>query len=47
MDATNDRIAAAPLPTPAELRRRRNLAVQLVRFASTSWVMWRLARAHR
>ena len=46
MDATNERIASAPLPTEGELRRRCSIAVQLARFVSTSWVMWRLARRH-
>lgn len=46
MDQTNARIAQAPLPTEAELRRRRNVVVQFARFVSTSWVMWRLAQKH-
>jgi hypothetical protein len=31
--STAERIAAAPLPTAATLRRRRNLPIQLIRFA--------------
>lgn len=31
--STAERIGAAPLPTAATLRRRQNLAIQLVRFA--------------
>ncbi len=46
MDTTNARIGTAPLPTTGELRRRRNLVVQFVRFLGTSWTMWRLARRH-
>ncbi len=46
MDTTNERIAAAPLPTEGELKRRRNVVAQLSRFIGTSWTMWRLARAH-
>ncbi|WP_156165050.1 hypothetical protein [Demequina silvatica] len=46
MDTTNERIAHAPLPTEAELRRRRSLLAQAARFIGTSWTMWRLARKH-
>lgn len=44
MDTTNERIAQAPLPTAKELRRRRNVFVQFVRFMRINWTMWRLAR---
>lgn len=44
MDNTNQRIDTAPLPTPKELRRRRNLVRQSARFVSINWTMWRLAR---
>ncbi|MFW2513728.1 hypothetical protein ACNI3K_08100 [Demequina sp. SO4-13] len=44
MDSTNERVAHAPPPTAKELRRRRNLALQLLRFLSINWTMWRLAR---
>lgn len=33
-EVTASRIAAAPLPTPATLRKRQNVALQLVRFAA-------------
>lgn len=46
MDNTNERIAMAPLPTPAELRRRRNPVGQFFRFLRINWTMWRLARKH-
>ncbi len=45
MDNTNERIAQAPLPTRGELRRRRGLVRQLIRFTRINWTMWRLARA--
>ncbi len=45
MDNTNERIAMAPLPTPAELRRRRNPFGQFFRFMRINWTRWRLARA--
>ncbi len=44
MDYTNERIGRALLPTPKELRRRRNLFIQFGYFVRTSWAMWRLAR---
>ncbi len=44
MDTTNERIATAPLPTPKELRRRRNPVIQFGRFVRINWTMWRLAR---
>ncbi|WP_297083854.1 hypothetical protein [uncultured Demequina sp.] len=44
MDTTSERIAAAPLPTESELRRRRSLVRQFARFVGVSWTMWRLAR---
>jgi hypothetical protein len=47
MDTTNDRIAAAPLPTAAELRRRQAPVRQFARFMRLNWTMWRLARRHR
>ena len=46
MDTTDERIAAAPLPTGGELRRRRNPVLQLTRFMRINWTMWRLARKH-
>ncbi|MCB2413014.1 hypothetical protein LGT39_09175 [Demequina sp. TTPB684] len=46
MDNTNERIAQAPLPTPRELRRRRNPVSQFFRFTRINWTMWRLARKH-
>ncbi len=44
MDNTNERIAMAPLPTPGELRRRRNAFTQFFRFMRINWTMWLLAR---
>ena len=44
MDNTNERIAMAPLPTKAELKRRRNPVMQFFRFMRINWTMWRLAR---
>jgi hypothetical protein len=42
-----DSIASAPMPTPTTLRRRRNLAIQLVRFAAINLKMMRvIARGH-
>jgi hypothetical protein len=42
-----DSIASAPMPTPKTLRRRRNLAIQLVRFAAINLKMMRvIARGH-
>lgn len=46
MDVTDERIAAAPLPTESELRRRRNPFLQFARFMRINWTMWRLARKH-
>ncbi len=46
MDTTDERIAAAPLPTEGELRRRRNPVLQFTRFMRINWTMWRLARKH-
>ncbi len=46
MDNTNERIAMAPLPTEAELRRRKNPVGQFFRFMRINWTMWRLARKH-
>jgi hypothetical protein len=46
MDSTNERIAQAPLPTRAELRRRRSVVRQFGRFMRINWTMWRLARRH-
>jgi hypothetical protein len=34
MDCYDERIATAPLPTPATLRRRKSVPVQLARFVS-------------
>jgi hypothetical protein len=38
------KVDAAPLPTDAELRRRRNLFVQFFRFIVLGWGMFRLAQ---
>ena len=46
MDNTNERIAVAPLPTAAELKRRHNPVGQFFRFMRINWTMWRLARKH-
>lgn len=43
---TAERIADAPLPTDSTLRRRRNLFVQLWRFARINLRMMRIIRAH-
>nr|WP_197519133.1 hypothetical protein [Mycobacterium gordonae] len=43
---TAERIADAPLPTDATLRRRQNLFVQLWRFARINLRMMRIIRAH-
>jgi hypothetical protein len=43
----DDSIASAPLPTQKTLRRRRNLAIQLVRFAAINLKMIRvIVRGH-
>jgi len=39
------RLAAAPLPTPATLKQRRNVFFQLVRFAAINLKMIRVIRA--
>lgn len=44
MDNVDERIAAAPLPTAATLRRRKSLPVQLVRFALINLRMMRMVR---
>ncbi|WP_169748451.1 hypothetical protein [Demequina salsinemoris] len=44
MDTTNDRIAAAPLPTQGELRRRRNPFTQFFRFMRINLTMFMLAQ---
>ena len=42
-----DSIASAPLPTPATLRRRRNVAIQAFRFVAINLKMMRIiARGH-
>lgn len=46
MDNTTERIGMAPLPTPRELRRRRNPFFQFFRFMKINWTMWRLAQKH-
>ena len=46
MDDTQRRIDAAPLPGVRELRRRRNLILQFLRFVRLNWTMYRLARHH-
>ncbi|WP_200809854.1 hypothetical protein [Demequina sp. NBRC 110054] len=46
MDTTNDRIAAAPLPTQGELRRRHNPFGQFFRFMRINLTMFLLARKH-
>lgn len=43
---TAERIADAPMPTEATLRRRQNLLVQLWRFARINLRMMRIIRAH-
>jgi hypothetical protein len=44
MDSVDDRIAAAPLPTRATLKKRTSLPVQLVRFALINLRMLRMVR---
>jgi len=44
MDATDSRIAAAPLPTDRTLRSRRSIPVQLWRFAMINLRMLRMVR---
>ena len=44
MDATDSRIAAAPLPTSRTLRRRRSIPLQLWRFARINLRMLRMVR---
>jgi len=43
--AAAERLAAAPLPTPATLKQRRNIFYQLVRFAAINLKMIRVIRA--
>ncbi|MHA7649564.1 hypothetical protein ACX9NE_07345 [Mycobacterium sp. ML4] len=43
---TAERIADAPLPTDATLRKRQNLAIQLWRFVRINLRMMRIIRAH-
>ena len=43
--AAEQRINAAPLPTPATLRNRKNLFYQLIRFAAINIRMLRVIRA--
>ena len=44
MDSIDDRIAAAPLPTPATLRQRTSIPIQLVRFAVINLRMIKMVR---
>jgi hypothetical protein len=44
MDTSNDRIAAAPLPTPRTLRRRSSIPLQLWRFGQINLRMLRMVR---
>ena len=44
MNTTNDRIAAAPLPTARTLRRRRSIPLQLWRFGTINLRMLRMVR---
>jgi hypothetical protein len=44
MDSVDDRIAAAPLPTPATIRQRSSLPAQLVRFALINLRMLKMVR---
>jgi len=43
--AADQHIAAAPLPTPATLKHRRNLLYQLVRFAAINLKMIKVIRS--
>ncbi|MFC5929379.1 hypothetical protein [Cryobacterium melibiosiphilum] len=45
MTTTQDRIDRAPLPGAAELARRSNLGVQLLRFLMLNFTMYRLAKS--
>ncbi len=44
MDISNDRIAAAPLPTARTLRRRSSIPLQLWRFGQINLRMLRMVR---
>jgi hypothetical protein len=44
MSTTDDRIAAAPLPTARTLRRRRSIPFQLWRFGTINLRMLRMVR---
>ena len=44
MDSIDDRIAAAPLPTPATLKQRTSIPIQLIRFAVINLRMIKMVR---
>ena len=47
MDNVNDLIAAAPLPSASEIRRRNNLLIQALRFvALNARIMRMVAKGH-